>query len=149
MKRKELNTTQVRRGLESPEAFYKESYRYYENARERLRETSVLHNRYQDPKIVSEACGTCYLSVLLALDGYLLSRGASPLILPKTTTEYWSAIKKMLVHNGKIQDAFNTAWEDLHVAGYYRGHSGTETIKEGFQNAKVILETLSKLKRRS
>jgi len=148
MKKRELNTTKVRRGLESPEDYYREAYRYYEDARERLRETSVIHNRYQDPKVVSEACGTCYLAVLLALDGYLLTRGVSPSNLPKTTTEYWSSIKERLAHNGKIQDAFNTAWEELHVAGYYRGFSSVGMIKDGFQNARWILDTLSKIKQK-
>lgn len=146
MKRKELNSARVRRGLESPEAFYREALRYYENARKRLRDTRVLHNRYQDPKIVSEACGTCYLAVLLALDGYLLTRGVSPAALPKTTTKYWASIKKRLAHNGRIQDAFNTAWDNLHVGGYYRGFSGVGLVKEGFKNAKWILDTLSKVK---
>jgi hypothetical protein len=146
MRVKKLRPDKIRRGLANPEDFFSEAKQYYDNAKEILKSIEIRHNRYQDAKPVSEACGIGYLSVLLTIDGYLLMRGVDPTNLPTTTPEYWACIKKYLVHNGKIQDAFNTAWEDLHVAGYYRGHSGVEMIKEGFKNAKIIIDTLSKTK---
>lgn len=57
--------------------------------------------RYQDLKPVREACGTCYLAVLLALDGYFLQRGIDKDKLPVLTEGYEECLRKYLVHNGK------------------------------------------------
>lgn len=144
--KKKIRPDKIRRGIEQPESFFLEAERYFDNAKGLLKDVEIQHDRYQDAKPVSEACGTCYLAVLLAIDGYLLGRGIDSQNLPTTTIEYWSAIKKHIPHNGKIQDAFNTAWEDLHVAGYYRGHSSVAVIKDGFKSARIIIDTLSKTK---
>jgi hypothetical protein len=145
MRVKKLRPDKIRKGLESSEAFFLEAERYYNNAKERLKEAKIEYNRYQDIKPVRGACGTCYLAVLLALDGYFISRGIEDEYLPSTTAGYRECLNKYLTHNGKVRQAFSLVWEDLHVAGYYRGHSGVEMIKEGFKNAKIIIDTLSKI----
>jgi hypothetical protein len=146
MRVKKLRPDKIRKGLSSPESFFLEAKRYYNNAKERLKGAKIEYNRYQDTKPVREACGTCYLSVLLALDGYFISRGIEDENLPSTTAGYREYLNRYLVHNGKVRHAFNTAWEILHVSGYYRGHSDVEMIKVGFKNAKIILDTLAKTK---
>ncbi|MEW6687052.1 MAG: DUF5618 family protein [Candidatus Edwardsbacteria bacterium] len=59
----------------SSEAYHQEAIQYYHNAKELLKKSTVKYDRYQNKKFVQEACGTCYLAVLKAIDGYLLSRG--------------------------------------------------------------------------
>jgi hypothetical protein len=134
----------IRSKLHSPQDYHKEAVRYYKNAKDRLKEARIEHNRYQDAKPVQEACGIGYLSVLLALDGYFVSRGVESDKLPTSTEGYWDYFKKYLVHDGKIIDAFSTAYENLHLLGYYRGGLGVEMIKEGFKNAKLVIDTLYK-----
>jgi len=36
-------------------------------------------------------------------------------------------------------------YENLHIFAYYRGGVGVEMVKEGFNNAKIIIDMLSKL----
>ncbi|MEW6097544.1 MAG: DUF5618 family protein [bacterium] len=141
---KKLRPEKTRKGLDNPESFFLEAERYYNNAKERLKEAKVEYNCYQDTKPVREACAMAYLSVLAALDGYFVSRGVSLDTLPKTTEGYLASLRKYLVHNGKLQSAFRVSWENLHVFGYYRGASSIDLVKDGFKNAKVILDMLSK-----
>lgn len=123
--------------------YYKEAHRYYKNAKERLKEARIEYDRYQDLKPVREACGTCYLAVLLALDGYFLERGVQADKLPTSTDGYQELLKKHAVHNGKIKNAYYNVYEILHVWGYYRGIGKAEVVKEGFADAKRIIDTLS------
>jgi hypothetical protein len=99
--------------LATEEDYYKEAYRYYENAKERLKTSPIEYNRYQDAKPVREACGTAYLATLLALDGYFISRGVPNAELPDATDIYIAFLKEFLVHNGKVTQAFHTVWENL------------------------------------
>jgi len=132
--------------LETSEEYFDASVRYYNNAREKLKNVPIRNDRYQDIKPVQEACGTGYLAALLTLDGYLLKQGVSRRELPESTDGYWNLLKKYMVHNGKIIDAFATVYEDLHILGYYRGGAGVLMIKEGFENAKKIIKSLSNKK---
>lgn len=127
--------------------YYKEAYRYYKNAKGRLKESHVLYDRYQDLKPVREACGTCYLAMLLALDGYFLERGVQSDKLPISTEGYQELLRKHAVHNGKIKNAYYNAYEILHIKGYYRGTGDVNAVKGGFEKAKLIIDTLGKHKR--
>ena len=126
----------------TPDAYIKEALRYFENAKSRLRETPVQYNRYLDVKPVREACGTCYLAVLLTIDGYLLRRGIEEHRLPTSTEGYWKAIRQHIPHNGKLESAFSIAYENLHRIGYYLGASDVEVVKSGFRNAKQVIDLL-------
>ena len=132
--------------LKTATEYYKEAYRYYRNAKGRLKESSIEYDRYQDLKPVREACGTCYLAVLLALDGYFLERGVQADKLPTSTEGYQELLRKHAVHNGKIKNAYYNVYENLHILGYYRGAGEIKGVKAGFENAKRIIETLSKKK---
>ena len=48
----------------------KEALRYLNNAREILKAVPIEDNTYADVKAVQEACGTAYLAVLKAIDGF-------------------------------------------------------------------------------
>ena len=132
--------------LEKPEEYFSEAVRYYANAQERLAESKTEYNRYKDLKPVREACGTAYLAVLLALDGYFVERGADRENLPSSVEEYQKSMNKYLVHNGKIRNAFFNVYEVLHLWGYYRGIGDVDVAKDGFGEAKRIIETLTGMK---
>lgn len=138
MKKAKFKTTQE---------YYKEALRYYKNAKERLKESRVEYGRrYQDLKPVREACGTAYLAVLFALDGYFLRQGVAADKLPTSTEGYQEFLRKYSAHNGKIKSAYYNVYENLHILGYYRGAGDINTVKSGFENAKFIIDTLNKHK---
>ncbi len=57
---------------------------------------------------------------------------------------YRKTIQKYLsIHDGKLQREFETLYDELHIAGYYRGeqrHVGV--IKEIFKAAKIFIEKI-------
>jgi len=127
----------------NPESAFSNAKRYFTNAKETLAKSPIEYDRYKDEKYVKEASGMAYLAALQAIDGYLLSIGVSSDKLPTSITEYEKSLRK-IPHNGKLMAAMATVYENLHILGYYRGGVGVGMIKEGFQKAKLIIDTLSK-----
>jgi len=119
----------------------KETLRYLQNAEEILKKAPVEDNRYADVKYVQEACGTAYLAIIKAIDEYLLTKGLSKKDLPKSVDAYRKALKKHLsVHNGKLLRAFEDLYDELHIAGYYRGNlHSVGVVKEAFKAAKTFI----------
>ena len=122
-----------------------EALRYFENAKEILSRSPIEDNRYTDVKYVKSACGIAYLGVLKAVDGYLLRIGLSRKELPKKIEEYEKALQKHLsIHNGKLTKEFSTLYDELHIAGYYRGllyH--VDMVKAAFKAAKTFIDKLN------
>src|SRR3989338_5746165 len=142
----------------------REAIIYFENAKEILSNTPIEDNIYADIKPVQEACSTAYLAVLKAIDEYLLKKGLVPLNkgglrgllekeLPQSIDAYRNALKKHLaIHNGKprktfgllrgkLTKEFEVLYDELHIAGYYRGNlSHTKVVKEVFKSAKEFIE---------
>lgn len=122
-----------------------ESLRYLNNAKDILKKAPIEDNRYADVKHVQEACGTAYLAILKAIDEYLIIKGVSKKELPKSTEAYRKLIKKHLaVHNGKLMKEFEDLYDELHIAGYYRGmlHS-VGAVKEIFKTAKAFINKIN------
>lgn len=122
----------------------KEALRYLQNAREILKKAPIEGNRYSDVKYVQEACGTAYLAILKAIDECLLNKGLSKKELPRFVDAYRNALQKYLgVHNGKLLKEFEDIYDELHIAGYYRGmlHS-VEVVKGALKSAKVFIEKI-------
>lgn len=123
----------------------KEAVRYFENAKEILKKSPIEDNRYADEKYVKSACSVAYLGVLSAIDEYLLKKkGITRKELPKKVEEYRKILQKYVsVHNGKLLKQFDDIYDELHIAGYYRGilHS-VGTVKEAFRTAKEFIEKL-------
>ncbi len=122
----------------------KEALRYLQNAKEILKKAPIEDNRYADVKHVQEACGTAYLAILKAIDGYLLNKGLSRKELPKSVDAYRNALQKyMKVRNGKLLRAFEDLYDELHIAGYYRGdfHS-VGVVKEALKTARAFIEKI-------
>ncbi len=122
----------------------KEAIRYLNNAKETLQKSSIEDNRYTDEKYVREACGTAYLAILKVIDEYLLNKGVSKKELPKSVEAYKKALQKDLdIHDGKLIREFDTLYDELHIAGYYRGLlRHTDVVKEVFKKAKVFIEKI-------
>jgi len=130
----------------------KEAPRYFQNAKEILRKAPIEDASYADVypersrrvKYVQEACGVAYLAVLKAIDEYLLNRGLSKKELPKSVDAYRKALQKYLdVHDGKLIREFERIYDELHIAGYYRGmlHS-VEVVKAALNTAKGFIEKI-------
>ncbi|MCG6553705.1 MAG: DUF5618 family protein [Candidatus Magnetominusculus sp. LBB02] len=99
-----------------------EAQRYMENARELLKAAAIEDNIYLDKKPVREAFGTAYLAILEAINEALIIKGLTRKELPKSVDGYMAAIKKHLsVNNGKLVREFDSLYESIHIAGYYRG----------------------------
>jgi len=121
-----------------------EASRYFQNAKEILRKAPREDGSYADVKYVQEACGVAYLAVLKVIDEYLLNRGLSKKELPKSVDAYRKALQKYLdVHDGKLIREFERIYDELHIAGYYRGmlHS-VEVVKAALNTAKGFIEKI-------
>lgn len=122
----------------------KEPLRYLANAKELLGKSPVEGNRYADVKYVKSACGVAYLGVLEAIKEHLLAHGVPKRDLPKKVEEYEKALRKHVsAHNGKLLSQFNDLYDELHIAGYYRGllHS-TDAVKGAMKMARNFIEKL-------
>ncbi|MFZ5986791.1 MAG: DUF5618 family protein [Bacillota bacterium] len=122
----------------------KESLRYLNNAREILRSIPVEDNTYTDVKPVREAFGTAYLAILEAINEYLLKKGLTKKELPKSVDAYRNALKKYLaIHNGKLMKEFETLYDGLHIAGYYRGLIyNVDAVKSYLKATKDFIEKI-------
>jgi len=127
----------------TPAEAFDEAELFFSNAKETLTKIQIKYDAYEKPKYVKEASAMGYLAALRAIDGYLLSKGIPPKNLPSSIIEYQQVIAK-IPHNGRLIYALELAYQDLHIFGYYRGGIGVNMIKEGFNNARYIIDTLSK-----
>lgn len=99
----------------------KESLRYLNNAKERLKTIPVDDNTYTDIKPVREAFGTAF-AMLEAINESLLKKGFTKKELPKSVDEYRKVLQKYwVIHNGKLLREFEKLYDRLHIAGYYSG----------------------------
>lgn len=123
----------------------KEPMRYLKNAREILGKAPVEDKRYADVKYVQEACGTAYLAILKAIDEYLLNKGLGKKELPKSVDEYRKALRRQgAIHDGKLMREFEDLYDELHIAGYYRGMLHyVSTVRDVFKAAKEFIGKLS------
>ncbi|MEW6481433.1 MAG: DUF5618 family protein [bacterium] len=121
-----------------------EALRYLNNAKEILKNAPVEDNYYTDVKYVQEACGTAYLAILKAINEYLLNKGLSKKELPKSYESYTKALRKHLsMHNGKLFKQFDYLYDELHLAGYYRGDlHNVNMVKEALKSAKAFIEKI-------
>ncbi|MDR1918545.1 MAG: DUF5618 family protein [Tannerellaceae bacterium] len=119
--------------------YYAEAIRYMDNAKETLKKAGKEDHYYNDRKYVRTACGTAYNGVLIALDTYLKLRGIKKTKGRKSIEYYHEQIgkwdKKMLRH-------VNSAYEALHLSGYYDGTLDARIVKVGFDEAYTIIEQI-------
>jgi uncharacterized protein (UPF0332 family) len=122
----------------------REALRYLKNAEEILKKAPREGNIFADVKYVHEACETAYLAVLKAIDEYLLNRGVSKKELPRSIDAYRRALQKYLaVHNGKFLREFDSLYDQLHIAGYYRGFlHNVDIVKDALKAARAFIEKI-------
>jgi hypothetical protein len=122
----------------------REAIRYIDNAKELLGKSPIENKQYADVKYVKSACGVAYLGVLRAIDDYLLGKGVSKKETPKKVEEYRKALQKYASqYDGKLLRQFDGIYEQLHIAGYYRGwlHS-VDAVKSSIKIAKDFIGRL-------
>lgn len=122
----------------------KEALRYLQNAKEILKKAPIEDGRYADVKYVQEACGTAYLAVLKVIDEHLIKRGLSKKELPRSVDAYRKALQRYLaVHDGKLLREFEALYDQIHIAGYYRGllHD-VDIVKDALKAARAFIEKI-------
>ncbi len=122
----------------------KEPVRYLDNAKELLKKSPIEGNRYTDDKYVKSACGVAYLGVLKAIEESLINKGLTRKELPKKVEEYRKALQKYVsIHNGKLLKEFDDLYDELHIAGYYRGMlHRVDVVKAVLKGAKEFIEKI-------
>ncbi|ODS34386.1 MAG: CoA-binding protein [Candidatus Scalindua rubra] len=120
----------------------KESLRYIQNAKEILKAVSIEGNNYTDRKPIREAFGVAYLAILEAINEALIKKGLSKKDLPKSVDGYRNALRKYLaIHNGKLMREFESLYDSLHIAGYYRGLLyNTAIVKDALKAAEAFIK---------
>jgi len=126
---------------ELKEKYHSEAIRYMDNAKEYLKNAKKEGNYYHDIKYVKTACGTAYSGMLVALDGFLILKGRpKPLKKMRKSIEFYQeSIGKI---DRKMLDYLNSAYEILHLYGYYDGTSDAVVVKRGFDVAQSIIEKI-------
>jgi hypothetical protein len=115
------------------------------NAREILRRVPVEREIYVDRKPVREAMGTAYLAVLEAINEALLRRGVAKKELPRSVEAYREALRRHLAtRNGKLLREFESLYDALHIAGYYRGLLyDRRLVREAFDAAQRFIDKIA------
>ena len=125
---------------ELQEKHYTEALRFMDNAKDCLKKAQKDGNYYRDTKYVKMACGTAYSGVLVGLDGYLAIKGIQPNKKVRKTIEYYQYnIGKL---DRKMLDHLVSAYQILHLYGYYDGVQNVNVVNEGFNEAKSIIEKI-------
>jgi hypothetical protein len=118
---------------------YLEAMRYVDNANATLKLAGKDGKFYIDEKYVHTACGTAYIGVLKALD-FLFDIKKVPKKRGRKAIEYYRTVlteidKKLLLN-------LNSAYNVLHLQGYYEGEKGVKVIEAGFEYAISIIDAL-------
>ena len=121
--------------------YYGEAMRYMDNAKECLAKAKKEDHYYLDPKYVKMACGTAYNGLLVALDGFLALKGVdAPPKKQRRSIEYYQGnIAKM---DRKMLNMLNSAYEILHLMGYYDGITKASVVKDGFDEAYKLINKI-------
>jgi hypothetical protein len=126
---------------ELKEKYYGEAVRYMDNAHNFLKNAKKEGKFYHDPKYVKIACGTAYSGMLMALDCFLILRGVhKPNKKVRKSIEYYQ--ENIAKIDGKMLDYVNSAYQILHLSGYYDGTNNATVVKEGFDLANRIIEKI-------
>jgi len=121
---------------------YAEANRYMDNAQDALKKAEKRDDgHYKDRKYVENACGVAYLGVLRALDTWLTIKGVSEPSKKKhkTINYYLSNVAEI---DNKLVAHINTAYNVLHLDGYYRKETKIKAIEAGFDAAYYIIEKI-------
>lgn len=119
--------------------YYNEAMRYMDNAKESLRKAGKQDKHYKDEKYVKTACGTAYNGVLKALDGYPLLKEVPKQKGRKSIEYYVDNVAKL---DRKLLADVNSAYQVLHLSGYYDGVTYVPIIQAGLDVANDIIKRI-------
>ena len=123
---------------QTKEKYYGEAMRYMANAKECLTKAQKEDGYYQDQKYVRMACGTAYSGMLVALDCFLILKGVhKPKAKERKSIGHYQ--KNIAVIDKKMLNTINSAYQILHLSGYYDGIVNADVIKAGFSEADKII----------
>jgi len=122
------------------EKYYSEAMRYMDNAKEYLKDAKKDGNYYQDKKYVKTACGVAYNGLLEGLDGYLRLKDIKPKGKQRKSIEFYQ--ENLAKIDKKMLNTLNSAYEILHLLGYYDGITQVSVLKAGFDEAYKIIEKI-------
>ncbi|MDR2448392.1 MAG: DUF5618 family protein [Prevotellaceae bacterium] len=122
---------------------YAEAIRYMNNAKETLQKAKKEDNFYSDRKYVRTACGTAYNGVLHALDTYLMLKDVEMPGKRRRSIEFYT--RNIAKLDGKLLKYLDSAYEILHLSGYYDGILDARVISAGFDNAYEIIDKIKPL----
>ena len=124
------------------EEYYSEANRYMDNAKECLKKAKKEDDYYQDKKYVKMACAVAYSGLLIALDGFLILKGMDKPKgkLRKSIDYYRNNITKI---DKKLLLYLNSAYNILHLSGYYDGEKDVRVINVGLDTAYKIIEKIN------
>jgi len=121
--------------------YYSEAIRYMDNAREYLKNAQKTDNYYLDKKYVKTACGTAYSGVLVALDCFFILKGIhKPTGKERKSIEFYQ--RNMTNIDKKMLNTLNSAYEILHLWGYYDGITDAVVVKRGFDLADTLIDKI-------
>lgn len=121
--------------------YYNEAIRYMNNAQDTLKKAGKDGNYYKDEKYIKTACGIAYNGVLKALDGYFILKNVSTIKKNRRKSRQYYEIS-LTTLDKKMLNAFATAYNVLHLDGYYDGVKHVKTITSGFDVAYEIIEKI-------
>jgi len=119
---------------------YGEAIRYMDNAKEYLKNAKKEGNYYQDKKYVKTACGTAYNGLLEGLDGFLKLKDITPKGKERKTIEYYQ--RNVTKIDKKLLNTLISAYQILHLWGYYDGIKDARVVKLGFDQAYTLINKI-------
>lgn len=133
-----------RNGDLDPVILSRDAVRFFKNAKGTLGKSGIIRGKfYADRKYVIESSGILWVAILKAVRAYLIRQGVSRKSLPESRDTYIAMLKKYSTHNGKMITIFDDLYRIVHLDCYYGGIDVVDVIKEGFQKAHKLIETLT------
>jgi hypothetical protein len=86
------------------------------------------------------ASGTAYNGLLIALDCYLILNGVEITDTTKKDIDFYRA--NLSKKNKKLLGYLNSAYEVLHLLGYYDGITKNSILQEGLKDANFIISQI-------
>jgi uncharacterized protein (UPF0332 family) len=123
-------------------AEHTEANRYMNNAKETLKKAEKQDDGYyKNKKYVRTACGTAYLGVLIAVEAWLILKGVEiPGKKKRKSIEFYEySVAKL---DKKMLAYMKSAYDALHLVGYYRGDTSVDIIEAGFKAAYDIIDKI-------
>ena len=131
----------VKEQEQKKQTYYSEAMRYMDNAKEYLNNAQKKDGFYHDKKYVKTACGTAYSGMLVALEGFLVIKGKDkPVGKVRKSIEYYQSNISQI--DKKMLNYINSAYEILHLWGYYDGITKASVVKDGFDLAYAIIDKI-------